>query len=543
MRNVLTMLLVSVLSPAFLFAQASDQQKLVERSMKELGSRDVETRVEAAEALWIAGEAAKPAIPALRKALDDPEPAVAVRAAGALLAMGEPVSGLAWRLRLVLEQGDENDRFLAARALTGTDPAERLVGPILEYLRSQAPDPQGEGDEEARSANFEAGKDALRKLAATQDPGIATPLLALLSEDSALTAPALAALGELRPPPGGLGLRLFRLLHSSHPETRELVVELLAREPAEADVAMWAAPVAGLVSDPEKRVQLAALRALRSARGLAIEAMGPVARAVREDPDAEIRALAAEAVGEIGDRTLATDAALKIAAAREALPFLKAAIESDESEEVRAKAQQSLKRLELDPAALESAGASPQDRALETLRAKGRPFNEGELHTALSEGELEIVKAFLDAGMSPNHRFAKLFNKPVLYAALSDRNACRFTVRPTPAATKAIVRLLLERGADPNLADERGHTPLMKAVEQCDREVVEMLLAAKADMNARDAAGRTAFEFGFHYETDGAAALADAGFRMSEETAKMYREAYALEPSKMALLKRVTGAK
>ena len=542
MRNILTMLLVSVFFPAFLFAQDSDRQKLVERYTKELGSRDVSTRVEAAEALWIASEDARPAIPALRKALDDPEPAVAVRAAGALLAMGEPVSSLAWRLRLVLEQGDENDRFLAARALIGTDPAERLVGPILDYLRSQSPDPEGEGDEAARSENFEAGKNALRKLAATQDRGIITPLQALLREDSHLTPPILVALGELSPPPGGWVPRLFTLLHSADRETRETVIELLAREQAESDVTFWAKPVAGLVSDPEKSVRLAALRALESARGLAIEAIGRVARAIREEPDEEVRARAAEVVGAIGDAAFPTDAAVKIAAAQEALPFLKAAIESDESEEVRTKAQQSLKRLALDaaPATPESAA---RDRAFETIRERGRPFNEWELHSALGDGEPEVVQAFLDAGMSPNHRFAKLFGMPALSAALNDRKACHFTVRPTPAATKAVVRLLLDRGADPNLADERGHTPLMKAVEQCDREVVEMLLAAKADMNAKNIAGRTAFEFGFHNETDGALALAAAGFRMSDETAKMYREAYAMEPSKMELLKKVTQAK
>lgn len=56
-----------------------------------------------------------------------------------------------------------------------------------------------------------------------------------------------------------------------------------------------------------------------------------------------------------------------------------------------------------------------------------------------------------------------------------------------------IVRLLLQFGANPNLADE-GETPLMLACEQGSLAVVEMLLEAGADPAARDGRGRTAVE-------------------------------------------------
>ncbi len=51
-----------------------------------------------------------------------------------------------------------------------------------------------------------------------------------------------------------------------------------------------------------------------------------------------------------------------------------------------------------------------------------------------------------------------------------------------------IARLLLKRGADPNIPDDRGQTPLMNA----SLEVSRLLLAARANVRARDNDGETA---------------------------------------------------
>jgi ankyrin repeat protein len=55
---------------------------------------------------------------------------------------------------------------------------------------------------------------------------------------------------------------------------------------------------------------------------------------------------------------------------------------------------------------------------------------------------------------------------------------------------RAMVELLLVHGADVNVRDPRGITPLHMAAEKGDKELVELLLAHGADVNAKDAYGR-----------------------------------------------------
>jgi hypothetical protein len=181
-----------------------------------------------------------------------------------------------------------------------------------------------------------------------------------------------------------------------------------------------------------------------------------------------------------------------------------------------------------------------REKALAYLRDKKVGFTEGDFYRALLEVDVETVKAFLDAGMSPNIRFANAFGDPPLRVAVETPDACQPGVRPTSADTKAIVKLLLARGASAKAADDRGNTPLMEAAQKCDAEVVKMLLKAGADIHAKNKQGLTAFEFGLWGASDGAAAIIAAGYRLPAEKAKMYREAYKTNPKTIALINQAT---
>ena len=54
----------------------------------------------------------------------------------------------------------------------------------------------------------------------------------------------------------------------------------------------------------------------------------------------------------------------------------------------------------------------------------------------------------------------------------------------------AIVKLLLEHGADPNAAQDGGFTPLHSAAQNDDRESVEALLEAGADPGVANDEGK-----------------------------------------------------
>ena len=54
-----------------------------------------------------------------------------------------------------------------------------------------------------------------------------------------------------------------------------------------------------------------------------------------------------------------------------------------------------------------------------------------------------------------------------------------------------LVQALLEGGANPNLKDRKGYTPLHYAANSCALESIHLLLAAGADINAISKRGET----------------------------------------------------
>lgn len=102
------------------------------------------------------------------------------------------------------------------------------------------------------------------------------------------------------------------------------------------------------------------------------------------------------------------------------------------------------------------------------------------LHTAAMRGDGAVLRAMLDRGAEVNHRCKKK-TTPLMWAANRD--------------FLDAVRLLAESGADLNAQDKDGQTALMYTSKP---EVAALLLSLGADPRVRDRHGRTAAEEARH---------------------------------------------
>jgi HEAT repeat protein len=537
------------------------------------GLSDVDERVreESARSLGTYDKEAEPARQALMKALDDPRPSVVTQAAEALeqaLKVNEKELGPA-RLK-VLDTGDVTERFLAARSLVKQAPASRLVDPILDYIEAQL---QGlsSSDSDTRDAsknNVEIGETALQGLVKqTRDRSMIKSLTIAAREFKQRNDVPLQALALFEPRPDGWARFLVDRLETRDPNVRSKVISLMGRTATTAgDVALWAPEVARFEKDPDKWVRRSVVGALGDVGGLASDQIDVAIRALSTEAEADAREGAAEAIGDIGDRNQATPLAGKRLVAERAAPALRAAIEKDSDSGVRDKATRSLARLQTGTSTASAASprssapaqappssgpASPsarprpaaaqsEDEALSFLRSKKMAFDVNSFFRALTERDPAVVQAYLDAGMNPNER-ASAGEDPAL-SFLFRVGACSPGQRPTPGPVKEIVRMLLGRGADVNLADTHDNTPLMAAANGgCDRETIGMLIKAGAKLDAKNAAGLTAFEGALYSGHDGLEELIAAGYRLTPEKAALYRQGYAANPKSLEMITKATA--
>ena len=109
-------------------------------------------------------------------------------------------------------------------------------------------------------------------------------------------------------------------------------------------------------------------------------------------------------------------------------------------------------------------------------RQQGGQRRQTPLYWAAREGHEAVVKALIEAGADVNK--AKNDGETPLYMAASNGH-------------EAVVKALIEAGADVNKADDDGWTPLYMAAANGHEAVVKALIEAGADVNkARDDGGR-----------------------------------------------------
>ena len=144
----------------------------------------------------------------------------------------------------------------------------------------------------------------------------------------------------------------------------------------------------------------------------------------------------------------------------------------------------------------------PETAALLRKHGGKTPEADRALHIAVRTGNVQTAKKHLDAGADVN---AKMWRRTPLHRAARE-------------GYKEIVELLIAKGADVNANEDCGWTPLHLAASRSHEEIVELLIAKGADVNAKEKFGWTPLgEAVFKGKKEIAALLRKHGGKTGEE--------------------------
>ncbi len=118
------------------------------------------------------------------------------------------------------------------------------------------------------------------------------------------------------------------------------------------------------------------------------------------------------------------------------------------------------------------------EQAQAELEAAALPLTEASFMYAVDNSDVHAVRNFLRVGFSPDIR---------------DENGVPLLSHAIRQGNEGIMRLLIEHGANVNaVSDDRANTPLMEAATRGDVAVVRRLLEAGADLDLKTKYGQTA---------------------------------------------------
>ena len=472
-----------------------------------LPDKDAEVRRLAASSLWTLADDKidiGTAVPALRARLNDVSPAVRVQAAGALERSGVDPAELVAARRGVLSQGDWFDVALATRDLIGSIDGAELVAPLLQSLH--------DGPRTRDDDRFDA-EDVLEPLAQRGGAGAVAGLMRALDDPRLPKVALLDALGSLDPAPDGWRDALLRTAREPEPAARVSAARhlrtLVQRRAAGSD---WVAPMLPLLRDADADVRATTSALFGAGAGEAHAAVDSLLDLLAQERDDGVRHAAVVALGAIGNASESFDRRIKADIATRARPTLeRIAADAGQDEDTREAAQEALQAITGGTATHTKplVTSAPGDAAaLQRLRERDIEFTEDAFWRALGERDVQTVQDMLDAGFSPQSISAD--GMPALHFIVMV--GCDYN-QPTADETRRIVAALIAHGANPNQREPGGDNPALHRASSCDAALVKQLIAAKADIRARNASQLTAFPLFVVTSPGAAAALLDAGYR------------------------------